>query len=350
MLGLAGAAGAPFEGGTTRPGINRRMNLLEPTTIRATPEKTTEPPHQEVRRTPGAPGAAAPRRGGRTRPAPPEVVYTPESSLRRPSQLFREMWRDLSASRGLAWRLMVRDIKAQYRQSLFGFLWAFLPPIVMAAGFTLAANANVINVGETGMPYPAYVILSMSLWQSFVEALNGPSQALAGARLMLARISFPHESLILAKLGEVFFNFAVKLILIAAVLAWYRVPVGWPALLAPFALVALIMLGTLLGTLLAPIGVLYQDVPKALLMVTGLWLFLTPVVYPVPTGGGLFATAVRLNPVTPLLVTTRELVTGGGRADLSSFLLVSLVILAAALPAWIAFRLAMPFVIERIGS
>lgn len=321
------------------------MSLLEPTTIRAASEKTAEPPQQEVRRAPSD------RARGLVRPAAPEVVYTPESSLRRPSKLFREMWRDLLASRGLAWRLMVRDIKAQYRQSLFGFLWAFLPPVVMAAGFTLAARANVINVGETGIPYPAYVIISMSLWQSFVEALNGPSQALAGAKQMLSRISFPHESIILAKLGEVFFNFAVKLVLIAAVLAWYRVPVGWEALLAPLAFVALVMLGTLLGTLLAPIGVLYQDVPKALLMITGLWLFLTPVVYPVPSGDGLFASAVKLNPVTPLLVTARELVTGAGRgADLSAFLVVSLVMVAAALPVWIAFRLSMPFVIERIGS
>jgi lipopolysaccharide transport system permease protein len=57
----------------------------------------------------------------------PEVVYTPESILRRPRELFRQMWRDLLASRELAWRLIVRDISAQYRQSFLGVAWAFLP-------------------------------------------------------------------------------------------------------------------------------------------------------------------------------------------------------------------------------
>lgn len=327
----------------------QRAHVLEPTAQTASeikPEKHLR--KADPRRESPSDATEQARQG--TASVLPEVIYTPESSLRRPLVLLKGMWRSLLASRELAWRLMVRDITAQYRQSLFGLLWAFLPPLVMAAGFTLAANANVVNVGRTNMPYPAYVIFSMALWQSFVEALNGPSQALAGAKQMLSRINFPHEAVILAKLGEVFFNFAIKLVLIAGVFVWYRIPVGWTALLAPLALVDLIMLGTLLGMLLAPIGVLYQDVPKALLMVTGFWLFLTPVVYPVPTGGGLFATLVKLNPVTPLLVTTRDLVTAGGHLELSSFLVVSLVMLAAALPTWVAFRLAMPFVIERIGS
>lgn len=61
-----------------------------------------------------------------------EVVYTPESQLRRPRDLVQSMWQDLLASRELAWRLMVRDISAQYRQSFLGIFWAFLPPIAKA--------------------------------------------------------------------------------------------------------------------------------------------------------------------------------------------------------------------------
>lgn len=59
------------------------------------------------------------------RQSQPVIVYTPESRLRHPVILLREMRRDLLASRGLAWQLLVRDIKAQYRQSLLGVFWAF---------------------------------------------------------------------------------------------------------------------------------------------------------------------------------------------------------------------------------
>nr|WP_026733792.1 ABC transporter permease [Fischerella sp. PCC 9605] len=279
----------------------------------------------------------------------PEVIHTPESSLRYPIQLFKQMWRDLLASRELAWRLMVRDISAQYRQSFLGIVWAFLPPIVMAAGFTLANDANVINVGVTDLPYPAYVMFSTALWQTFVEALNGPVQAVTTAKPMLARVNFPREALILAKLGEVFFNFAIKLILIVALFIWFRVPVSWTVILTPVALIHLVLLGTFIGILLAPLGVLYQDVSKGLTLITGFWLFLTPVVYPVPSEGT-FGFLVKLNPVTPLLVTARELATTGVVSEPLRFWVVSAITLLGLLLTWIAFRLAMPFVVERVSS
>ncbi len=279
----------------------------------------------------------------------PEVIYTAESLLRHPLRLFQQMWLDLLASRELAWRLMVRDISAQYRQSFLGIIWAFLPPIVMAASFTLANDANVINVGVTDIPYPAYVMFSTALWQIFVEALNGPVQAVILAKPMLARVNFPREALILAKVGEVFFNFAIKLILIVALFIWFRIPITWTVILTPVPLINLVLLGTFIGILLAPLGVLYQDISKGLTMITGFWLFLTPVVYPIPRDG-VFGFLVNLNPVTPLLVTTRELATTGVVSDPYRFWVVSGISLIGLLLTWVAFRLAMPFVVERVSS
>ena len=278
-----------------------------------------------------------------------EVIYTTEGELRHPSRLIADMWRDLLASRGLAWRLLVRDVSAQYRQSFLGFAWAFLPPIVMAAGFTLAGNARVINIATTNLPYAAYVMFSMILWQTFVEALNGPVVAVSNAKQMLARVNFPREAIVVAKLGEVAFNFGIKFILILVIFFWYHIPVTRAAWLAPFALISLILLGTFIGLLLAPLGVLYQDVTQGLTVITGMWLFLTPIVYPVPQNGT-FATIVKLNPVTPLLVTTRELATSGIVSDPYRFLIVSGFTLVGLFLTWVVFRLAMPLAIERVSS
>ncbi len=278
-----------------------------------------------------------------------DVTYTPESLLRHPRQLFRQMWYDLLASRELAWRLMVRDISAKYRQSVLGVAWAFIPPIAMAVGFTLASEANIVNVGQTDFPYPAYVMFSTALWQTFVESLNGPVEAVTKAKPMLARVNFPREAVILAKVGEVFFNFMIKLVLIIGLFIWYRISVNWTLVIAPVALIHLIMLGTLFGTLLSPLGVLYQDVSKGLTMVTGFWLFLTPVVYSVPESG-LFGFFVQLNPVTPLLVTTRELATTGVISEPVGFWVVSVLTWIGLLLTWIAFRVALPYVIERVSS
>ncbi|MEM8723702.1 MAG: ABC transporter permease [Cyanobacteria bacterium P01_G01_bin.39] len=278
-----------------------------------------------------------------------ETIYTPQSKLRHPRKLLQLMWLDLLASRELAWQLMLRDIKAQYRQSFLGIAWAFMPPIVMALGLTWAGESEVIAISATDLPYPAYVMFSTSLWQTFVEALQGPVQAISKAKAMLSRVNFPREAIILAKLGEVLFNFGIKLILIIGLFIWFRIPVGWSVILAPVALMHLILLGTWLGMMLAPLSMLYQDINKALTMITGFWLFITPVIYPLPETGS-FKTLVRLNPVTPLLITTRELATTGILTQVTGFWLVSAIAILGLLLTWIAFRLAMPFVIERISS
>jgi lipopolysaccharide transport system permease protein len=284
------------------------------------------------------------------RPRPlPVVVYTPESKLKHPVKLMREMGRDLLASRELAWRLMVRDLSAQYRQSFLGIFWAFIPPVVMAVGFTYASNAQIINIGKTDLPYPAYVMFSTVLWQTFVEALNGPMQAVNNAKPMLAKINFPREALILGKLGEVLFNFGIKLLLVIALFIIFRMPVSPAVILAPVALIHLVLFGTAVGLFLSPLGALYQDVSRGLTVFMSAWFFLTPVVYPVPTEGSL-SWLVRINPVTPLLVTTRDLATTGVVTNPTGFWLASLVTLVLLGLAWLVYRVTMPIIIERMSA
>lgn len=259
------------------------------------------------------------------------------------------MGRDLLAARELAWRLLVRDIRSQYRQSLLGVFWAFVPPIATAVGLTLANNAEVLNIGETDLPYPAYVMLSMTLWQTFAESLTGQVQAVTNAKYLLSRINFPREALVLSQLGQVGFNFLIKLVLIGALFLWFKMPVGWTAIVAPVALLHLVSFGTGIGLLLAPFGGLYEDISKGLGLFLTAWLFVTPVLYPLPQSG-LFAALVRLNPVTPLLMTTRELATIGTVSDPSAFWIASLIALLVLLLGWLVHRVAMPFMIERISA
>jgi lipopolysaccharide transport system permease protein len=277
------------------------------------------------------------------------AIYTPESKLKHPLHLLREMGKDILESRELAWRLLARDIRSSYRQSFLGFMWAFIPPIATAAGLVFAKNVNAINVGETDLPYPAYVMFSMALWQTFSEAIMGPVQSLIQSKAMLARINFPREALILAKIGEVFFNFGIKLILIVALFIWFQIPITWGVILAPVALIHLVLLGIGFGTLLAPLGVLANDISKGLVMLMGVLLLLTPVIYPLPKEGSL-KTLVELNPITPLLVTTRELATTGIVTNAGGFWIASGFMLVVLFMGLLFYRLAMPYVVERISA
>ena len=277
------------------------------------------------------------------------TVYSPQSEIRHPVLMLKIMMRDLLASRELAWRLFVRDINAQYRQSAFGFFWAIVPAIVTALGFTFAKNSGIVNIGETDLPYPAYVMFSTTLWQTFTASLNAPIQAVSSAKAMLAKINFPREAIILSQLGQVGFNFGIKLILIIGLFIWFKMPITWSIIIAPVALTHLVALGTAIGLFLAPLSGLYQDISRFLVVFTGMWLFMTPVVYPLPTTGTI-SQIVKFNPVTPLLVTTRELATTGVISNPSGFWLVSAISVISLFLAWIFYRQALPYVVERISS
>jgi lipopolysaccharide transport system permease protein len=279
----------------------------------------------------------------------PVTIYTPESPLRNPVKMVREMFRDLLASRELAWRLFVRDTSAQYRQSMFGYVWAFLPPIVTTATWTYLSRSNILHIGETPIPYPAFVLAGTLLWGAFMESLNVPLKAFNSGRSLLSRINFPREALLLGALADALFNLCVRLLILIPVFLWYKVPVGPSLLLFPLGIAALMTLGMGLGLLINPLAILYSDVGRALGMVSTFWMLLTPVVYPPPTHGlgGLLA---KWNPVSPLLLAAREWLTSSPATHPNGFLIVTCVSVVAFGAGWFLFRITMPIVIERSGA
>ncbi len=278
-----------------------------------------------------------------------ETVYSPDSQLRNPRLLVREMLADLMASRGLAWRLFVRNISAQYRQSLLGYLWAFLPPLFTMAVWVFLNEQNIINVEDPGIPDPVFVLTGTVLWQTFVDAINSPLKVVNESRGMLAKINFPREALILAGLGEVLFNFAIRVLLLVAIFTWFQIAVPATVPLVLPGVLALITLGLMFGILLTPLGVLYSDIGRGISIITGFWFFLTPVVYPMPKSG-IAAEFAQLNPVTPVLITVREWLTLGRASQLTGFWIVSTVSVVFLLFGWLLYRIAMPHLIARMSA
>jgi len=277
------------------------------------------------------------------------IIYQASSQLRDPWSLMLNMLNDLKASRFIAFRLFQRDLKAKYRQSLLGYFWAFVPSIVVTLGLVTAANAKVISVGETQIPYPAFVMLSMVLWQTFVEALNAPLLAISESRTMLSKIKFPRESIIIAKILDVFFNFFIKMVMIIFLYLIYEIPFTWSSAFAFIGVFQIVLFGIFLGLLIAPIGVIYHDISRGVTIGIMILFFVTPVVFPEPKIG-LFSIIVSFNPLTTLMVTTRELATSAPLSNLNGTLIVSGISLLGFLVTWLTFRLSLPYVIERMPS
>jgi len=277
------------------------------------------------------------------------TIYGPEPALKNPAVMLHEMFSSLWAGRELAWRLMVRNISAMYRQTILGYVWAFLPPIVAAATFIVLNKGGLFQVADTGIPYPAWVLFGTFLWQTFADALNNPMRQVSQAKPMLTKINFPREALILAGVGETIFNFLIRLAILIPVFFYFKIPLGSSLLLFPLPLISLILMGTMVGVILTPAAVLYQDIEKGIpLLLPFLMIFSGAVVPIAPHGIG--RTIATLNPILPVLETTRALMTGQPPTMWGATLVITGASLVLLFLGWILYRVAMPHLIARLGG
>ena len=277
------------------------------------------------------------------------TIYTPDSLLASPLRMVREMLLDLASSRELAWRLMVRDLSAQYRQTFLGFLWAIILPLANTLVWVFLSRSGVVNVSDTPLPYPVYVFTGTMLWSILMDALNAPLQMVTASKIMLAKINFPREALVVAGIYQTIVNALIKVTLLLMALLIMEIHLDWSLLLFPIGVLSLILVGTLIGLALTPVGLLYADVGKAVPLLMQFLMYLTPVVFAMPKVG-LLATLFQLNPLTPLILTARDWLTGFPPEHLGYFVVVNVVSIVLLFMFWVVFRLAMPILIERIGS
>lgn len=277
------------------------------------------------------------------------TIYTPDSLLTTPLKMAREMLRDLYASRELAWRLTVRDLSAQYRQTLLGFLWALILPLANTLVWIFLSRSGVVNVSDTLLPYPIYVFAGTMLWAILMDALNAPLQMVTASKSMLAKVNFPREALVVAGIYQTLVNALIKAILLLIALVAMGIHPGWGLMLFPIGILSLILAGTVIGLALTPVGLLYTDVGKAVPLLMQFLMYLTPVVFAMPKEG-LPATVFQLNPLTPLILTARDWLTGLTPEFLSYFITINVISIILLFMFWIVYRLAMPILIERMGS
>jgi lipopolysaccharide transport system permease protein len=277
------------------------------------------------------------------------TIYTPESPIRHPARLFLDMFRDLYAGRELAWRLAVRDISAQYRQTALGLLWAFIMPLAHTLIWIFLSSSGIVTIRDTALPYPIYVFTGTMIWAIFMDSVNAPLQQTTANKQMLAKINFPREALVVSGIYQTIFNGAIRIIFLLLVLIIFKIYPGWGLIFFPLGILSLILTGTALGLLLTPVGMLYTDIGRGIPLVMQFLMYLTPVVFPIPTN--VWAAAIyKLNPMTPLIMTTRDWLTGFSPEPLGFFLLINVLVILILFAVWIIYRTAMPILIERMSA
>ncbi|MBT0608436.1 ABC transporter permease [Aequorivita echinoideorum] len=274
-------------------------------------------------------------------------IYQKENNLKL-GKLVKESLGDMYRSRFLARQLATRDIKAQYRQSYLGIIWAFLTPLATAAVWIFLNKSGTIQITDTGIPYPVYAFSGTLLWSIITESLNAPTASTKGAGGIISKINFPKEALIVSGIYKMLFNSSVKIILLLAFIFLYGVGFHWSQLLFPFVMLGAVLFGTTLGLFITPLAMLYSDVSKIISMGLSFVMYATPVVYAIPESG-IMKTVMELNPFTPFILTARDTLTGLA----PEYLVYMLVLLATCIPlcflGLVFYRISIPVLVERMG-
>ena len=259
------------------------------------------------------------------------------------------MFSDLKSSYSLAYSLTKRDISALYRQSLLGYLWAFLIPLINTITWIFLNNSGIIKITGIGMPYIVFVFSGTMMWQIFVEALQAPIQQVTISKPLLAKLNFPREAIILSGIYKTLFNAALKVVILIPIIFIFSISPGWTIIFFPFVILSIVLLGTSTGLILAPIGSLYSDIGRVIPYIGQLLMFFAPVLFPLPKGG-LYLKLFECNFMTPLIITGRDFLTGASSGWGTYFLIVNVIAIIVLFVAWIIYRITMPILIERMSS
>ncbi|NEN24525.1 ABC transporter permease [Cryomorpha ignava] len=277
-------------------------------------------------------------------------VYTSQSNVQHPWKMIKDMLQDIKRGQDLAKRLTIRDIKALYRQSFLGVLWAFIIPIANTLTWILLNASGIIKLGEsTSLPYPIYVFTGTMIWAMFLESMQSPINLTTQNKSVLAKVNFPREAIIMSAVYQSLFNASIKTVILVIALAFLGYFGGYTLLLFPLAMLSMVLIGTTIGLMLTPISTLYTDISKGLPLIMQFLMYTAPVIYAIPKEGRM-ADVIRANPLTPLIETARSWLTGSMGDFLPEFFIINAINLLLLAFMFVAYRLALPILIERMNA
>ncbi|HSD47806.1 MAG TPA: ABC transporter permease [Pyrinomonadaceae bacterium] len=264
---------------------------------------------------------------------PIRIIRPPSFS---PLNLLREL-RGLWQYRDLFYTLTVHRIKVRYKQSLLGLAWAILQPLSLMLIYTVIFSV-IARVPSEGAPYAVFAYAALLPWTFFSSALTNATQGLVNHSQLVTKVYFPREIVPLTYVSAALFDFCIASLFLVALFFYYGVSLTAYALWAIPILVLLTLLATALSLIFSVIQVRFRDVGVAMPLLLQLWMFASPVVYPLSAVPQRWRALYVLNPMVGVIENFRRAVLQGVEPDFQS-LGVSAVVAAVVLPlAYLYFK------------
>jgi lipopolysaccharide transport system permease protein len=215
--------------------------------------------------------------------------------------------RELFRYRELLVSWVVRNVKVRYKQSVLGIAWAVLQPLSSTLLFSVVFS-RFVRVDTGGIAYPIFYYSAMLPWTFFSSSISMGVPVLVNNMSLVTKIYFPREILPIAAVAAGLVDFAVASIVFIGMMVFYQVPVGWNILLAVpiLAIQILLTLGVVLAA--SALMVFYRDIRFIIPLGLQLWLYATPIIYPLSLVPPRFRSIYMLNPMAGVIDAYRTIV------------------------------------------
>jgi lipopolysaccharide transport system permease protein len=236
--------------------------------------------------------------------------------------------------RELLFFLVWREVKIRYKQAGLGIAWAVIQPVLAVVIFT-AVFGNFARMPSEGLPYPVFALAAVLPWTYFAEALRRSATGLVSDADLVRKIYFPRLVIPLAGVTTPLIDFLFGLIILIALMAWYHIAPTWSLLLLPVWLLVTMALALAIGLWLGPVNVRYRDIMHTLPFVIQVWMYATPIVYPLNMVPARWQALYSVNPMVGIIEGFRWSLLGTGRPDTMaigiSMLVISIVLFGGLL-------------------
>jgi homopolymeric O-antigen transport system permease protein len=212
------------------------------------------------------------------------------------AEWFVELWRYKELLYFFAWR----DVKIRYKQAVLGAAWAIIQPLFTMVVFTLFFG-RLAGIQSDGAPYPLFSFSGLVAWMYFATTLSQAGNSLVTNANLITKVYFPRVLLPAAAALSGLVDFLIGCSFLAAMMIYYGVYPGWSLLLAPLFVTLMFILVLGVSLLLAAVNVRYRDVKYTIPFLVSLWLFVTPIIYPVTFVPPRYQNLLALNPMTGII-------------------------------------------------
>ena len=209
-------------------------------------------------------------------------------------------WRELWAYRELLWVLTARDIKVRYKQTVLGAGWAILRPFITMVIFSVVFG-QLAKMPSDGYPYPVFVYAALLPWTFFATAIGTSGGSLVGSSHLVSKVYFPRLIIPLSSVGAGLVDLLISTGILLLMMLYYGVGWSWNLLAAPLLLLFVIFTALGVGTLLSALTVAYRDFTHLTPFMVQIWMYITPVIFPVSLVPERWQWLLYLNPMTGLV-------------------------------------------------